>query len=378
MILSPKQALGYLDEIMARGRKISVVGIAGPGDPFANAQETMDTLFFVRRKYPDILLCVATNGLNVLPYLDALSEIRVSHVSVTINAVDPEIGAEIYSWARDNKKVYHGMEAAELLLERQAEAVKGLKERNIIIKINSIIIPGINDGHIKEIARKVSQWGADIMNPIPLYAVEDSVFGNLGEPSEESVIQVRKDAQDFLPIMNHCSRCRADAVGLLDEKPDNAGFALLKSFAGLALNPQENRPFVAVASREGMLVNLHLGEAEKLYVYKQKGDEYLLVDVRSTPPPGGGNRRWEDLAKQLSDCQAILVAKVGRFPSELLNKAGIKVIEMQGLIEEGLELVFNGQEVPFALKPEPCTSSCAHTAQGESCRCSGGSGMGCG
>jgi nitrogen fixation protein NifB len=207
--------------------------------------------------------------------------------------------------------------------------------------------------------------------------VEDSVFGNLGEPSKESVIQVRKDAQDFLPVMKHCSRCRADAVGLLSEKLDNAGISLLQSFAGLALNPQETRPFVAVASREGMLVNLHLGEAEKLYVYTQKGDEYLLVDVRKAPFPGGGNRRWEDLAKLLSDCQAILVAKVGRFPGELLYKAGIKVFEMQGLIEEGLELVFNGQEVPSALKPPPCTS-CAHTEPGGNCRCSGGSGMGCG
>ena len=71
------------------------MGIAGPGDPFANPDETLETLRRVRAKYPEILLCVATNGLNLPPYLDELAKLKVSHVSITVNAVDPQIGAKI-------------------------------------------------------------------------------------------------------------------------------------------------------------------------------------------------------------------------------------------------------------------------------------------
>ena len=51
-VLTPPQALAYLDHILERQPEISVVGIAGPGDPFANPEETMQTLRLVRGKYP--------------------------------------------------------------------------------------------------------------------------------------------------------------------------------------------------------------------------------------------------------------------------------------------------------------------------------------
>jgi nitrogen fixation protein NifB len=37
-------------------------------------------------------------------------------MTITVNAVDPAIGAKIYSWVRDGKIVYRGEEAARLLL----------------------------------------------------------------------------------------------------------------------------------------------------------------------------------------------------------------------------------------------------------------------
>ena len=112
-----------------------MVGIAGPGDPFANPEETMETLRRVRETYPDMMLCIATNGLNLLPYVDELAELKVSHVTVTVNAVDPEIGAKVYSWVRWNKRVLRADQGAELLLENQLAAIRRLKEKDIIVKV---------------------------------------------------------------------------------------------------------------------------------------------------------------------------------------------------------------------------------------------------
>jgi len=94
-LLSPFQAVTYLKAVYARMPNLSVVGIAGPGDPFANPVETMETLRLVRQEFPNILLCVATNGLGLVEYIDELVELKVSHVTMTVNTVNPATAARI-------------------------------------------------------------------------------------------------------------------------------------------------------------------------------------------------------------------------------------------------------------------------------------------
>src|ERR1039458_6773600 len=61
-VLSPKQALHYLEAVLKKDPRIAVVGIAGPGDPFATPDKTLETLRLVRASHPEMLLCVASNG----------------------------------------------------------------------------------------------------------------------------------------------------------------------------------------------------------------------------------------------------------------------------------------------------------------------------
>lgn len=216
-ILSPKQAMHYLDQAMELSPNIAVVGIAGPGDPFANPEESMETLRLVRAKYPEMLLCVATNGLDLLAWIDELARLQVSHVTITINALDPEIGAQIYSWVRHNKKMYRDQDAAKLLIDKQIEALKRLKEAGVTAKVNSIIIPGINDTHVIDVARKVAELGADILNCMPYYSTTETFFENIAEPSPGMVKEIQNATRKYLPQMEHCARCRADAVGIIGE-----------------------------------------------------------------------------------------------------------------------------------------------------------------
>jgi len=107
------------------------------------------------------------------------------------------------------------MEAAQLLLSRQEEAMSRLKGRGLTVKINSVVVPGINAGHITAIAEKAAEWGADVMNCIPIIPVRDTPFAGLGTPADAEMIRIRALASLHLPQMYHCQRCRADAVGLL-------------------------------------------------------------------------------------------------------------------------------------------------------------------
>jgi nitrogen fixation protein NifB len=372
-VLSPAQAMVYLEEVLRQKPGIRVVGIAGPGDPFANPEETLETCRLVRERYPEMMLCIASNGLNLPPYLDELAALKVSHVTVTVNAVDPAIGTRIYSWMRIGKRVVGAQKGAELLLARQVEAIEGLKARGILVKVNSIILPGINEEHIEEVARRMKELGVDLFNCMPYYPSAGSDFEHLTEPSSESVSAIRKAAGRHVLQMGHCTRCRSDAVGLLGEKPSSELMTTLQNCQHLEVSAPRgkkvsHRPHVAVASLEGVLVNQHLGEAFQLMIYGEKQGRIGLIEARQTPEPGGGMARWEALAGMLSDCRAILVSGVGGTPKKVLTDSGVEVIECEGVIEEAVTAVFAGESLKHMAvrRPLACGAGC------------GGNQMGCG
>ena len=233
-VLTPQQAVAYLACVVEKRPEISVMGIAGPGDPFANPDETMQTLRLVRKQFPKMILCVATSGLNAGPYVDEMADLKVSHVALTINAVDPAIGGEIYAWVRDGKRPLRGEEAAAALNARQMEALVRLKQRRIIVKVNTIIMPGINDDHIPDIAKKVSGLGADIMNCMALVPVKGAAFENVPPPDNLTMMRVRLQCGLHLPQMTHCARCRADAVGYIGESMTPEQHDALKHYANMS------------------------------------------------------------------------------------------------------------------------------------------------
>jgi nitrogen fixation protein NifB len=366
-VLSPKQALAYLDKVLERVPQIRVVGIAGPGDPFASPDETMETLRLVREKYPEMLLCVASNGLNVAPYAEELARLQVSHVTITVNAVDAATGAKIYSWVRDYKTIYRGEAAAQILLERQLASIKALKAAGVTLKVNTILVPGINEDHVGVVAEEMRALGADVMNCLPLYPVAGTPFAEMPELPLTEMSKIREKVSKVLPQMEHCTRCRADAVGLLGAEQSSELVTLMRDSANGLLDDRAGRPYVAVASMEGILINQHLGEAEKLWVIEYDGTKPKLVEMRETPDAGGGNQRWRELAEAIKDCHSILISGIGRAPRWVLEQSGLRVIEAGGLIAEAMESLHRSGDVPAAMKKafKSCGSSgCEGTGTG--------------
>jgi nitrogen fixation protein NifB len=194
---------------------LSVAGIAGPGDAFHNPITTLKTFELIRRKNPAIALCVSTNGLNIVEYIPRLKELDVRFVTITINTVDPLIGAVIYKWIDYEKTRLYGKKGAELLINNQLEAIALLKNYHFTVKINSVVIPGVNDDHIPFLAKKLGMMGVDLMNMIPLIPVKGTDMEGICPPCKDIMHRLRKAAGLFIPQMHHCTRCRSDAVGLL-------------------------------------------------------------------------------------------------------------------------------------------------------------------
>ncbi len=213
-LLSPMEALRRLEAAMSGPVPISVAGIAGPGDPLANPDATFRTLELVRRKYPQLLLCLSTNGLMAVPFLREILG-AVSHITLTINAVDAGIGARIYQWVRLGSRMYTGIEAAGTLLERQLEAIQLLKRAGMVVKVNTVMIPGVNDVHVTAVAEKMAALSVDVFNAMPLFPVEGTPFAHIRPPTGSEMRALRAQAREHLPQMSHCARCRADAAGLI-------------------------------------------------------------------------------------------------------------------------------------------------------------------
>ena len=347
-ILRPFQALEYTRQVLDKEPRITVVGIAGPGDPMANPAETLETMRLIRKEYPHMLFCLSSNGLAMPEYLDDLAELGVTHATVTLNTVDPAIGAQIYSWVRDGNVVYRGQAAAELILERQLKSIEGLKKRGLAVKVNTIVIPGVNDGHIQAVAAKANELGVDLQNLMPMHPNAGTPFGHLAEPSKAQIDALRAEAGPLVPQMTHCRRCRADAVGLLCNDRSGELGGVLAACGKLPPQGQDDRPYIAVASREGLLVNLHLGEAKRFQIWGRASDGsesggFRMIEERQAPTAGCGPTRWEDLARVLSDCRAVLVSALGDAPRKILEGRGIRPAACSGFIEEALSLAY-GEE----------------------------------
>jgi nitrogen fixation protein NifB len=219
-VLSPEEGLQRVRQIMAHpegGPSMRVVGIAGPGDPLAN-EKTFDTFRLVKEAFPHLMLCLSTNGLLLPERIDELKELGVHSVTVTVNALTPETGARVYQWVRYQGARLTGEEAAALLLDKQFAGIKAAVAAGMLVKVNSVYIPGVNDHETLPLAVAARKLGATMMNILPL--IPQGIFRNYARPSDLVMDLVRNQAESILSQARHCGQCRADAAGLLGQDID--------------------------------------------------------------------------------------------------------------------------------------------------------------
>ncbi|ETJ30719.1 NifN-B, partial [human gut metagenome] len=79
-----------------------------------NFDNVKETLKLIRNDDPEITFCISTNGLMLPFYAQELIDLGVSHVTITINAVNPEISAKVYKYVDYLGVIYRGEEAAQI------------------------------------------------------------------------------------------------------------------------------------------------------------------------------------------------------------------------------------------------------------------------
>ena len=400
-LLMPDQAVRKTLAVAATIPQMSVLGIAGPGDPLANPQRTFETFRQLALQAPDIKLCVSTNGLVLPEYVEELARYDIDHVTITINCVDPEVGARIYPWIFWKNRRVFGREAAAILIEQQQKGLEMLTARGILVKVNSVLIPGVNDHHLPEVSKIVKAKGAFLHNVMPLIAEagHGTFYGVMGQRSPKPAeLKALQDAcEGDMNMMRHCRQCRADAVGLLGEDR-GAEFTLdkieamdidyeaamvvraelraqiaadlaekrAKAHAPAAPQvtpqvihfqphaakpaPAAGRPvLMAVAAKNG-LVAVHFGHAKEFLVYEASASGARLVGHRKAESYCAGDENCGDadlvLARTiqaLKDCEVVLCSRIGYEPWGELEAAGIQPNGEHAMqpIEEAVIAVWN-------------------------------------
>ncbi|AFZ43950.1 nitrogenase cofactor biosynthesis protein NifB [Halothece sp. PCC 7418] len=370
-LLTPEEAAHKALVIAGKIPQMSVLGIAGPGDPLANPEETFRTFELVKEKAPDIKLCLSTNGLMLPDYIDRIKALDIDHVTITINMIDPKIGAEIYSWVRYQRKRWTGEAGAQILHERQMEGLEALREADILCKVNSVMIPGINDQHLVDVHEAIQSRGAFLHNIMPLVSAPEhgTYFGLNGQrgPTQKELkalqdqVETADGGTNNIKMMRHCRQCRADAIGLLGEDRSQeftkdkflemtpeydldkrqelhsdieqikAAMKAAKAEREAAKKQRGEKIFVAVATKGGGVVNQHFGHAKEFQIFEVDGVEAKFVTHRKVDHYCQGGYGEEatlnNIISTIQDCKAVLVSKVGDYPKDLLRNAGVEPVE---------------------------------------------------
>ena len=74
---------------------------------------------------------------------------------MTVNMIDPAVGERIYPWVLRGGRKLRGAEGARVLSAQQLEGIAGLAARGVLVKVNAVVIPGVNDAHLPDVVRAV-------------------------------------------------------------------------------------------------------------------------------------------------------------------------------------------------------------------------------
>lgn len=344
-ILTPAMSKAKFEWVKKEIPQLTVVGIAGPGDALANWKQVKQSILLIKECAPEIIFCLSTNGLLLPEYAEELVALGIRHITITINCLEPSIGAQLYRRIEYHGQEYRGETAAKILLKNQLTGLRYLAQQGVFVKVNIVMVPGINDRHIPEVVKKVRELGAMMTNIMPLIPAAGSAFEHFPQTNMQDIRDMRNRCEAELPQMRHCQQCRADAIGLLTQD---------QSYRYRFSQPKAEEPGlvkdvyrIAVTTKYNRLVDLHYGHALKFYIYQVAGSASCLLEIREAPQYCHGRIECDEAeaVKQasitvISDCDAVLTMRVGDQARERLAKRGILAIESCNTVDEGLTYAY--------------------------------------
>ncbi|MCK7484526.1 MAG: radical SAM protein [Bacillus subtilis] len=204
-LIKPENVHQIISESLIKFPNLKIAGIAGPGEALAEPETIYKSFKTVKENFPQLKLCLSSNGVKIAESIDLIKELGIDYVTVTINTLNPLTASKIYN---DKKP--------DIIVKKQMQGVKELQNIGVTVKINSVVIPEINYQDLTEVAKFAKDNKIFAQNLIPFFPVQGSAFENLKAPSKEQMQIIREECSKYINQITHCKRCRADAIGTLE------------------------------------------------------------------------------------------------------------------------------------------------------------------
>jgi len=337
-----------------------VLEIDGPGDPLASPESVLRILALVREHHPDVLTGLVIDGPLLAEYTDELETFGLGYLVLKVDAASPRTAARLVAGASYRAEQLGRVEAARLLLEETHRALGIARRHGFPVAIRTTLVPTVNAGEIERIARGALAGGAERMDVVPHVEVAGAPLLRGGTPTPSELGRARHEADGVFAKARAGSRrgprvtdwisperCRAvdldelEAIDILRTLPDPEGLP-----QPARMLPRRRAQFVAVASRDGTLVDATLAAAPLLRIYAVTENHIRCLGTRHLEEnilrrrDGVGDA--QAFLRAVVGCRAVVATGFSQRAVTLLKAVGIRPIAIGGLVEDVLDRVSRG------------------------------------
>lgn len=340
------------------------VEIEGPGDPLASAESVLRALSLLREHHPDVRVGLVLDGPLLAEYAEELAGFGVAWLVLRLDAASVRSAERLVAGAIHRGEVLDRADAAALYVDEVARAFERARREGIAVAARITLLPMWNDLEVPALARQAARGGAERVDVVAPPVAAEGAAGHALMPSAAEVAAAQAEATaafederrslglgdeapallDWLAPANFrdVDLDTLDAVDILrtlpdpDEDGDDEGTIL----------PRRRAQVIAVATRDGTLVDLPLGQARSLHIYAVGAAYVRLLGTRDLPAIPG--RRSDGVGhaprflQALMGCRALVATAFPPRALTLLRAVGIRPVALGGRLDEVLDRVARG------------------------------------
>jgi len=358
---SAADVLRYVAVARATLKGPLVLEIEGPGDPLASPETVLRSLALVHDHHPDVLTGLVIDGPLLAEYQEELEAFGLNYVALRLDAVRRSTARRLVDGAVYRADLLDREAAAALYVDESRRALFIARESGIPVAIRTTLIPTVNADEIDEIARVAAEAGAERMDVFPHDPEPGTPLVKGGIPTDAELERARASVHAaFERVELHeegehpelawlapdrvqpVDLDKLDAVDVLCLLPD----PLADEPDPARILPRRRAQLIAVASRDGTLVDRALTETPNLRIYAVTQDHIRLIGGRTFVPDkqrrkdGVGDARV--FLRSLVGCSALVATQLSKRAVTLMQAVGIRPIATHGPVEEILDRVARG------------------------------------
>ncbi len=339
-----------------------VVEFDGPGDPLASAADILRALALLQDHHPDVRVGMVIDGPLLSEYTSELTSLGVAYVVVRMDAATERSARKLVRGARFRGETLDVDRAAALYVESSHRAFGLAHAAGLPVAVRTTVHPLVNFEDVETLAMRARAAGAermDLLTPTPNIAAHDfrltmptthemrvataSVAKHFGRidhderSSVEGLLRAWLRPSRFEVVDPHTLPDDGLAHVLMESPEDNGGTHL----------PRRRTQLVAVASRDGVLIDTSLERADVLHVFRVMPDSIRHLGTRRRPHDlrrhvdGVGNAQV--FLQSLLGCRAVVATGFSDRALTLLRAVGIHAIpHTGGRIDDVLDRVARG------------------------------------